>query len=60
VVELVESPLRTTVIQADPAATLAQREAFGAWTGQPFPAPAGKGPEAPRAASGDAARGVQP
>jgi predicted metalloprotease with PDZ domain len=39
---LEQSPLRTTLIQADPAATPVQREAFGAWTGQPFPAPAGR------------------
>lgn len=35
---LAESPHRTTLIGAEPGASLAQREAFSAWTGQPFPA----------------------
>ena len=38
VLTLEEHPLRTIQIGADPAATAAQREAFSAWTGQPFPA----------------------
>jgi predicted metalloprotease with PDZ domain len=37
---LEESPLRTIQISADPSASAAQREAFSAWTGQPFPVPA--------------------
>jgi predicted metalloprotease with PDZ domain len=37
---LEESPLRTIQISADPQAAAAQREAFSAWTGQPFPVPA--------------------
>lgn len=40
VLTLEEHPLRTTQIGADPAATAAQRGAFSAWTGQPFPAAA--------------------
>lgn len=37
-VEVVENPTRTIRIVPDPAATEAQKEAFRAWTGQPFPA----------------------
>ena len=33
-----ENPTRTYGVSADPAATDAQRAAFEAWTGQPFPA----------------------
>ena len=36
---LEEHPFRTIQLVADPAAGAAQREAFGAWTGQAFPAP---------------------
>ncbi len=36
---LEEHPLRTIQLAPDPAAGAAQREAFSAWTGQPFPAP---------------------
>ena len=39
---LAENPNRTFQISPDPEATEAQRQAFGAWTGQPFPAPARK------------------
>jgi len=38
VLTLGEHPHRTIQIGADPAATGGQREAFAAWTGQPFPA----------------------
>ena len=34
-----ENPTRAYTLGADPAATDAQRAAFEAWTGQPFPAP---------------------
>jgi predicted metalloprotease with PDZ domain len=37
-VEVVENPARTVRLMADPSATAAQREAFTAWTGLPFPA----------------------
>jgi len=37
---LEESPLRALQIAADPGAAMGQREAFSAWTGQPFPVPA--------------------
>lgn len=37
-VEVVENPARTVRLAADPGATPAQRAAFTAWTGQPFPA----------------------
>jgi predicted metalloprotease with PDZ domain len=37
---LEENPLRTVHIVAEPGAAIAQREAFSAWTGQPFPVPA--------------------
>jgi predicted metalloprotease with PDZ domain len=40
VLTLEENPHRTTLIGADPAAAIVQREAFSAWTGQPFPVPA--------------------
>jgi predicted metalloprotease with PDZ domain len=40
---LAENPQRTIQISAAPGATAAQREAFGAWTGQPFPAAAARG-----------------
>jgi predicted metalloprotease with PDZ domain len=40
---LAENPHRTIQIEADPAAGGGQREAFTAWTGQPFPL-APKGP----------------
>jgi predicted metalloprotease with PDZ domain len=33
-----ENPMRTWTLGADPAATEAQKAAFTAWTGQPFPA----------------------
>lgn len=36
---VIENPTRTYTLVADPAATAAQRAAFMAWTGQPFPAP---------------------
>jgi predicted metalloprotease with PDZ domain len=38
-VKVVANPTRTLRIVPDPAATPAQRAAFEAWTGQPFPAP---------------------
>jgi predicted metalloprotease with PDZ domain len=44
VLTLVENPCRATVITADPGADQAQRDAFGAWTGQPFPVPAARTP----------------
>lgn len=59
VLHLEESPLRATVIQADPAATQAQREGFSAWTGQPFPAATGKHPGTPRPPAVDAERSQQ-
>lgn len=34
-----ENPTRTWTLSADPAASGAQKAAFEAWTGQPFPAP---------------------
>jgi predicted metalloprotease with PDZ domain len=40
---LEESPLRAVQVAADPAAGIPQREAFSAWTGQPFPVPASRG-----------------
>jgi len=37
--DLEEHPHRTVQVSADPAAAPAQREAFSAWTGHPFPVP---------------------
>jgi predicted metalloprotease with PDZ domain len=37
---LEENPHRTIQLGADPAAGTGQRDAFSAWTGQPFPVPA--------------------
>jgi hypothetical protein len=61
----VENPTRTVRIVPDPAATDAQKAAFRAWTGQPFPAspppavrprPAGERP-VPEGDHGPSARG---
>ena len=47
VLTLEEHPHRTIQLGADPGAGPAQREAFCAWTGQPFPASKAPGPAQP-------------
>jgi len=54
---LEENPHRIIQIGPDPAAAPVQREAFGAWTGQPFPLPAPKNQCVSRPPAGDSDRG---